>query len=160
MKNVRQQAFTMIEMVMVIAIIAVLALMMAPQMFDRTIRVQVAEGIKLADLARSGVTAYYATKAEMPASNDAAGVPPKDKIISNYVTGVQITDGAVTITFGNSVNSSIKDKHLTLRPAIVKDTPGVPPTWLCNNAAVPNGMTVMGVNATDIPAKWLPIDCR
>lgn len=150
----------MIEMVMVMAVIAILAMMMVPSMFDRTIRLQVQDGMSLANVAKNAVAGYYALKTEVPATNEEAGVPPKDKIIGNYVSGVEIVDGAVTITFGNSVNSSIKDKRLTLRPAVVKDAPTVPVAWLCNNAAVPKGMTAMGTNQTDIPGKWLPLECR
>ena len=73
---------------------------------------------------------------------------------------VGIDAGAVTIVFGNNVNSSVAGKRLTMRPAIVKDAPTVPIAWLCNKAAVPNGMTAMGINRTDIPGKWLPIECR
>ena len=150
----------MIELVVVLSIVGILALLAVPTFLDRNVRIQVQEGMSLANLAKSSVNAFYAGKNDLPVGNDEAGVPPKDKIVSNVVAEMNIDAGAVTITFGNNVNGSIAGKKLTLRPAIVKDAPTVPIAWLCNNAAVPNGMTAMGVNRSDIPAKWLPIDCR
>ena len=152
--------FSMIELVMVMAVVAILALIAVPTLLDRNVRLQVQEGIALANLARGGVNTFYGTKNEMPNSNEDAGVPPKEKIISNLVSEVSIDAGAVTITYGNNVNSAVAGKRLTLRPAIVKDAPTVPIAWLCNNKQVPNGMTAMGTNRTDIPGKWLPLDCR
>ena len=154
------RGFSMIELVMVMAVIAILALIAVPTFLDRNVRLQVQEGMSLANLARSGVAAFYATNKELPNSNEDAGVPAKEKIVSTLVTEVNIDAGAVTITFGNSVNSSIAGKRLTWRPAIVKDTPTTPISWLCNNTPVPSPMTAMGVNRTDIPGKWLPIECR
>jgi type IV pilus assembly protein PilA len=155
-----KSGFTMIELVMVMAVVAILALLAVPTLLDRNVRLQVQEGISLAGLAKNGVNAFYGAKNELPGGNEEAGVPPKEKIVSNVVAEVSIDGGAVTITFGNNVNSSIMGKHLTLRPAIVKDAPTVPIAWLCNSKPVPNGMTASGTNRTDIPGRWLPIDCR
>ena len=154
------RGFTLIELVIVMSVVAILALMAVPTLLDRNIRLQVQEGMSLANLAKNGVSAFYGAKNELPATNEEAGVPPKEKIISNYVSGVSVDAGAVTVTFGNNVNASVAGKRLTLRPAIVKDAPAVPVAWLCHNAVVPNGMTIMGINRTDIAGKWLPIECR
>ena len=154
------RGFSMIELVMVMAVVAILALIAVPTFLDRNVRLQVQEGMALANLARNAVNGFYGLHGELPNSNDDAGVPPKEKIVSNLVSEVSIDAGAVTITFGNNVNSAVAGKRLTLRPAIVKDAPTVPIAWLCNNKPVPNGMSAMGTNRTDIPGKWLPIECR
>ena len=154
------RGFTLIELVIVMSVIAILALMAVPTFLDRNVRLQVQEGMALATLAKSSVSAFYASKNELPANNDEAGIPPGQKIVGNYVSEVGVEAGAVTVTFGNNVNSSVAGKRLTLRPAIVKDAPTVPIAWLCHSAAVPKGMEVMGTNRTDIPAKWLPLECR
>ena len=150
----------MIELVIVMVGVAILALLAVPTLLDRNVRLQVQEGMALANLAKNGVNAFYGAKNELPSGNEEAAVPPKEKIVSNVVAEVGIDAGAVTIVFGNNVNSSVAGKRLTMRPAIVKDAPTVPIAWLCNKAAVPNGMTAMGTNRTDIPGKWLPIECR
>lgn len=154
------RGFSMIELVMTMAVVAILALLAVPSLIDRNIRMQVQEGMLLANLAKNGVNAFYMAKNELPAANEDAGAPPKEKIVGNFVTEVGVDAGAVTVTFGNNINTSVAGHRLTLRPAIVKDAPTVPVAWLCNNAAVPNGMTVMGANRTDIPARWLPMECR
>ena len=154
------RGFTLIELVIVMSVIAILALMAVPTFLDRNVRLQVQEGMALATLAKSSVSAFYAAKNELPANNDEALIPPGQKIVGNYVSEVGVEAGAVTVTFGNNVNSSVAGKRLTLRPAIVKDAPTVPIAWLCHSAAVPKGMEVMGTNRTDIPAKWLPLECR
>ena len=154
------RGFSMIELVMVMAVIAILTLLAAPTFLDRNVQLQVQDGIALANLAKSGVNAFYGTKNELPNNNEEAGVPPKEKLVSNVVSEISVDGGAVTIKFGNNVNSSIVGKRLTLRPAIVKDAPTVPIAWLCNNTPVPNGMSAVGSNQTDIPLKWLPITCR
>ena len=154
------RGFSMIELVMVMAVVAILALIAVPTFLDRNVRLQVQEAMALADLAKARIATYYADKNEMPNSNEDAGAPAKEKMVSTLVTGVSIDGGAVTITFGNSVNSAIAGKHLTWRPALVTDTPTTRWEWLCNNRPVPPGMTAMGTNRTDIPGKWLPIECR
>lgn len=154
------RGFSMIELVMTMAVVAILALLAVPTLIDRNIRMQVQEGMLLANLAKNGVNAFYMAKNELPAANEDAGAPPKEKIVGNFVTEVGVDAGAVTVTFGNNINTSVAGHRLTLRPAIVKDAPTVPVAWLCNNATVPNGMTVMGANRTDIPARWLPMECR
>lgn len=142
------------------AIIAILALMTIPMFFARIPRAQVEESLPLADVAKRGVAAYYAQSGALPANNEAAGLPEAKKIIGNYVTAVTVTDGAVTMSFGNDSNSKINGKRLTWRPAIVKDTRVVPVAWVCAGRKVPEGMDVGGVNVTDVPPDSLPVNCR
>ena len=84
-----------------------------------------------------------------PNDNETAGLPAADKIVNQFITSVEVKDGAILITFGNSANHVIKGKLLTLRPAVVEDAPVVPITWICGNAAAPDRMTLKGVNKTN-----------
>lgn len=87
-------------------------------------------------------------------------MPVADKIVSNLVRAVTVQDGAIHITYGNRANGVLRDKTLTLRPAVVDDAPIVPVAWVCAFARGPDKMTVRGENKTDIPREYLPVNCR
>lgn len=152
--------FTLIEILVVIALIAILALAAVPNMQDRIVREQVVEAVKLADVAKPAVEATWRTSEEMPADNEEAGLPVAEKIVGNLVSAVTVEDGAIHITFGNNANGVAQGKLLTLRPAVVEDTPLVPVAWVCAGAAVPDKMTALGRNRTTLEDRYLPVNCR
>jgi len=156
----RAGGFSFIELIFVVAILGILLAMTIPGIKETTIRKQVKDGMALADVAEKGVAIAYGLTGAMPANNEAAGLPPPEKMIGSMVTQVAVENGAVTLTFGNNASASITGKHVTLRPAIVVGQPIVPIAWICNDVAVPNGMEIRGENATDIPKGWLPVECR
>ena len=155
-----QRGFTLIELMIVVAIMGILSVMVIPSYQDRVIRTQVGEGLNLAEFVRQSVQTYYSKRGRLPADNAALGLPESTKIIGNYVSDMAVHDGVVVITFGNRVNRFIAGKKLTLRPAVVDGYPVVPIAWICGNASVPDKMQVRGNNDTDIPAPHLPLDCR
>ena len=152
--------FTMMEMAVVLAIIGILALLAVPSYQDRIVRDQIISAMPLADLAKTPIALSWATLQSFPADNASAGLPPAEKIVNNFISSVSVQTGAIHITFGNSANGLIKGKILTLRPAVVVDAPVVPVTWVCGDAAGPGPMTVKGENKTNIPARYLPYNCR
>lgn len=154
------RGFSMIELLLVILIIGILIAMTVPGLKETAMRKQVKEGMPLADVAKRGVETVYAVTGKMPANNADAGVPPPDKIISAMVSSVTVKDGAVTLLFGANAGDSIKGKKLTLRPAIVPGYPTVPASWICADVAVPPKMELKGVDETDIPVAWRPVECR
>jgi type IV pilus assembly protein PilA len=154
------RGFTWIEMLLVIAVLGVLGLMAIPAMQDNALKRQVKEGLALSDVAKKGVQAAYTAAGDMPADNKAAGIPERAKIVGTFVKDVNVDAGAITLTFGNSASKAIEDKKVTLRPAVVPGEPAVPIAWLCHRSAVPTNMEVRGKDDTDIPSKWLPLECR
>ena len=155
-----RRGFTMVEMAAVLAIIAILAMIAVPSFQDRIIRNEIVSAVPLADIVKAPIALSWATVQALPANNAAAGLPPAEKIVNNQISAVSVHDGAIDITFGNSANGLIKGKILTLRPAVVADAPIVPVAWVCGNADGPGQMTVQGENRTDIPPKYLPLNCR
>ena len=158
--RVRVRGFTLIELMIVIAIVGILSTLALPSYMDRIIRAQVSEGLALSEFARQSVQAHYSRSKGMPKDNAVAGLPPSASIMGTYVTDVQVADGTVTITFGNRTNRFLSGKKLSLRPAVVEGHPVVPISWVCGNAAAPGKMKVLGQNRTDMPDTYLPIDCR
>ena len=159
-KATRDHGFTMIELLVVIGIVAILAMMALPSYQDKFIRDQVVEALPLAEIAKAPIALSWAALQTFPPDNAAAGLPPDDRIVNNFISALLIRGGAIHITFGNRANGAIKGKVLTLRPAVVEDAPIVPVAWVCGYAAGPGKMTIKGENRTDIPANYLPAMCR
>ncbi|HFC6879724.1 TPA: pilin [Neisseria meningitidis] len=113
--NTLQKGFTLIELMIVIAIVGILAAVALPAYQDYTARAQVSEAILLAEGQKSAVTEYYLNHGEWPANNSDAGVASSSKIKGKYVKEVEVKNGVVTATMASSnVNNEIKDKKLSL----------------------------------------------
>ncbi len=160
MKKNTQAGFTLIELMIVIAIITILTTMALPSYQDRVIRKQITEGFNLAEMAQDAVQSYYKARKRMPKSNKEAGLPVADKIIGNYVTSVSVQKGVIEITLGNRINANVEGKTIVIRPAIVKGAPVVPIAWVYAYASVPGKMTVMGENTSTVQPRHLPVNCR
>jgi type IV pilus assembly protein PilA len=156
----RQSGFTLIELMIVVAIIGILAAIAIPAYQDYTIRAQVTEAFSLASELKGPIQEYRKERGKFPADNVAAGVPDADKLIGNYVTRVDVHDGAISVTFGNFVNKSIEGQVVTLQPIVVKGSPSSPMSWRCGYRGVPNGMEPVGTNLTNMDRRFLPSSCR
>lgn len=157
----KQSGFSLLEVMVTIAIIAILAAMALPSYMDKIVREQVEKSIPLAaETAQPPIAISWKTQQTLPPDNAAAGLPAADKIVNNYVQSVAVENGAIHITYGNRAHSTIKGKVLSLRPAVIEDSPVVPITWVCGMADAPNKMTVMGANKTNIDKQFLPALCR
>jgi type IV pilus assembly protein PilA len=154
------RGFTLIELMVVLAVIAILALIAMPSFQDRIVREQIVEAVRWADFAKKSVAAAWTAAQTLPPDNAGAALPPADRIVSNHVRSVSVEAGAIHVSFGNQANGALQGKTLSLRPAIVEDAPIVPVSWVCGNAGPPERMTLQGANRTDIPARFLPVNCR
>lgn len=150
----------MIEMLVVLAIVAILALLAAPGFHDTFVRGQIQAALPLADIARAPIEAAWRGARSLPADNAAVGLPVPEKIVSNHVRAVRVENGAIHVVFGNRAHGAIRDRTLTLRPGIVPDAPVVPIAWVCGHAEPPEQMQARGENRTDVPVRLLPYDCR
>ena len=154
------RGFTLIELMVVLAIIAILALMAVPLYRDKYVREQVIEAMRLTDIAKGPIAAAWATTKTFPEDNAAAGLPAPDKVVSNYVKSLTVEAGAIHVVFGNQASGALRGMTLSLRPAVVEDAPIVPVAWVCGLAAAPEKMTVVATNKTNLPKGWLPVNCR
>jgi type IV pilus assembly protein PilA len=155
-----RQGFTLVEMMAVIAVMAILALMTIPSYLDRIVKAQIDAALPLADVAKRSVAAFWSGTLSFPADNAVAALPVAEKIVNNYVSAITVKDGVINLSFGNRANKAIAGKVLSLRPAIVEDTPVVPITWVCGMAEAPEKMTVHGENQTNVDPMYLPLECR
>jgi len=170
MKKV-QQGFTLIELMIVVAIIGILAAIAIPAYQDYTIRAQVSEGMSLAAAAKTAVAESFLNSGQAPVDRTGAGMSATDTDTSGkYVKSVQVTNGAITVTYGNDANKQIANKTLTLTPYEAADLSVV---WRCGTAGVPAGaggpLNPMGTSGGGVTAsyvaptvvdKYLPSACR
>jgi type IV pilus assembly protein PilA len=152
--------FSIIELMVVLAIMAILAMVALPNTQDRIVRDQIIEAAKLAEVAKTPIAVHWAASQAWHANNAAAGLPAEDRVVSNLVKRVEISSGAIHMTFGNNANGGIQDKVLTFRPAYVDGAPMVPVTWICGNATAPLNMTVQGTDRTTVAERFKPLNCK
>ena len=152
--------FTIVEMMVVVAILAILAMIAIPSALTRIIREQVAAAIPLAEAAKEPAAAQWKATKTLPAENKQAGLPAADKVVSNLISRLVVDQGVIHMTFGNKARSILQGKILSIRPAVIEESQAVPVAWVCGNAPAPAKMTLMGDNKTNIDAKYLPFACK
>jgi type IV pilus assembly protein PilA len=150
--NAAQKGFTLIELMIVVAIIGILAAVAVPQYQDYTVRARVSEGVNLADAAKTGVAEYYNNFGVFPPSNASAGYTSPT---TTYVQSITVTrsgplaadNGLITVKYSNTALG------VTLTNAtddlVFKATGnGTAITWVCNGAE------------TTLTTKYRPANCR
>ncbi|ENY0135640.1 pilin, partial [Neisseria gonorrhoeae] len=160
--NTLQKGFTLIELMIVIAIVGILAAVALPAYQDYTARAQVSEAILLAEGQKSAVTEYYLNHGEWPANNTSAGVASASDIKGKYVKEVKVENGVVTAEMASTgVNKEIQGKRLSLwakrQDGSVK--------WFCGqpvkrDKAANDDDVTDDKNNNGIDTKHLPSTCR
>ena len=147
MKKNMQKGFTLIELMIVVAIIAILAAIAIPAYQDYLIRSQVSEGAVLADGAKTAIAEFYSNTGRFPPVNESAGLAQAASIKGKYVSSVNIaaTPGIIVAAYANpTANAAIQAQALSF--SAVTHAGSI--AWTCTNAA------------TTITQKYLPTSCR
>lgn len=141
-KGYRSEGFTLIELMIVMAIVGILAAIALPAYQDYTKRARVTEGLGLASQAKTFVTEYYGAQNHWPDNNASVGLANAAQITGSAVSSVTVgTNGVVTITFNDKVRAG----------ATVQLTPATPTN---------GGIILWTCSAGDVPAQWRPAECR
>jgi type IV pilus assembly protein PilA len=173
MNRMIQKGFTLIELMIVVAIIGILAAVALPAYQDYTIRAQVSESLALSSGLKTGVADYFSASGVRPATlraticGDAATADCPGSVSTdnkgNYVQAMDIEDGTITVTMGNKVNAALNGQFLSLQPGL-DNASNI--SWVCGRAAAPafgtgaTGLTGAVANNTNINPKYLPNSCK
>jgi type IV pilus assembly protein PilA len=154
-----QKGFTLIELMIVVAIIGILAAIAIPAYRDYTVRSQVTEGLNFAAAAKTAVSERFIATGTWPANNDAAGMGAPTNIKSKYVTGVTVgTGGQITVTFGYDINPAIipAENSLVYTPWT---SPNGDVSWQCGLYPMPAGAGLtIATGAASAAGTLLPKD--
>ena len=156
----KKNGFTLIELMIVVAIIGILASIAIPAYQDYTIRAQVVEVFSITGELKLSIKDYYKEHGRFPVDNMQAAVPAKSHLIGNYVTEVEVIDGAMHVTLGNYANQHLHGQMVTIRPIFVSESPTSPISWTCGYRSPPKGMEAVGEDKTTLENKHLPGACR
>jgi type IV pilus assembly protein PilA len=161
-----QKGFTLIELMIVIAIIGILAAIAIPAYQNYTIRSQVSEGLSLADGWKTAVSEYFAQNGAFPTAATTSGGTGSIAVTNlttagKYVGNIALTTGGqIQVAYnGTQVNAKLSGQILTLTPGL---DPNQDVVWVCGKAATPTNVTLGGgstANST-VSAAFLPTTCH
>ncbi len=166
-----QKGFTLIELMIVVAIIGILAAIAIPAYQNYTIRAQVTEGLTLADGWKTSVSEFYAQNGTFPATSTTTAASANNTTMfvtgastGKYVSGIAMANGAITITYSNAApyiaNKAINGETLALTPYTNANNDIV---WVCGLATAPTTATLTGgavAGTTNVQTQYLPGACH
>ena len=141
--RLRHKGFTLIELMIVIAIIGIIVAAAIPMYVNYVVRSQIAEGLNVASGAKAAAAEYFQEHGFFPADNAEAGLSPAGNIQGNYVASVSVSGDEIAVLYGNDANAQILGQTVTLKAA---DNIGSV-IWTCASGGV-------------IQDKHLPAACR
>ena len=153
------KGFTLMEMLVVVAIIGILAAFVMPSSSGKIIKIYISEDLQLVEPYTQVIANYYSLNGTFPSDNKEAGIPEPELITGNYLDSVELKDGALHLVLGQKIGDQWKGKIVTLRPVYVPKSPGSPISWICGYDDIPEKMKSPAENKTDVERTDLPLKC-
>ncbi len=142
MKTV-QKGFTLIELMIVVAIIGIIAMLAMPAYQTYLIRAQIAEGLNIVGPVKQAVVEFHEDSGVYPANNAEAALQTPTNYTGSYVTSISVSGATISILYGNKANAEISGWTVSV---IAQDNAGST-SWICESGG-------------NIPTKYLPSACR
>lgn len=153
----QHNGFTLIELMIVVAIIGILSTIAVPGYRVYVLRSRIAEGFALVPVATKAVANYYSNTGRMPKNNEIAGLPEPERIRGNYVASIAVEDGAIHIRL---LGTDYGGDTISLRPVVLTAYPSSPTLmWRCGARKIEQNFTVFGIDKTNVNTRYLPYQC-
>ena len=141
--KIAERGFTLIELMIVVAIIGILAMIAIPAYQNYIIRAQIAEGLALSDTIKVAVAEYHDQSGTFPANNSDATLGSPTNYTGSYVDSISVTGAVISIQYGHGANSKINGDTVTITAVA---NPGSL-EWVCTSGG-------------SISETYLPTSCR
>jgi type IV pilus assembly protein PilA len=157
-----QKGFTLIELMIVIAIIGILAAIAIPAYQNYTIRAQVTEGLTLADGWKTAIAEYYANTGNWPSQSNLTGT---NNSVGKYENSITVSSGSIIITYGGVANAKLQVAANNTLYLIPYTNANNDVLWQCGSAAAPSGTGVSAggtgtAASTTVLPQYLPVSCH